>query len=76
MKEEVRKSKINMAPKKLLNTEIVYLVWQSKVADQFPPSSIFIQLFQKMLSEKICTRQSRKVMWDMINTQLLTVAFL
>ena len=38
MKEEVRKSKINIAPKKLLNTEIVYLVLQSKVADQFSPS--------------------------------------
>ena len=34
----MRKSKINIALKKHLNTEIVYLVLQSKVADQFPPS--------------------------------------
>ena len=27
-----------------------------------------IQLFRERLSEKMCTRQSRKVMWDMINT--------
>ena len=38
MKEETRKSKINIALKKHLNTEIVYLVLQSKEADQFPPS--------------------------------------
>ena len=69
----MRKSNINIAAKKLLNTEIVYLVLQSKVADQFPPGSIFIQLFQKRLSEKMCMRQSRKVIWDMINTQLLTL---
>ena len=34
----MRKSKINIALKKHLNTEIVYLVLQSKEADQFPPS--------------------------------------
>ena len=27
-----------------------------------------IQLFRERLSEKQCTRQSRKVIWDMINT--------
>ena len=27
-----------------------------------------IQLFRERLSEKMCTRQSRKVIWDMINT--------
>ena len=31
-----------------------------------------IQLFQERLSEKMCTRQSRKVIWDMINTLFLT----
>ena len=31
-----------------------------------------IQLFRERLSEKMCTRQSRKVMWDMINTLFLT----
>ena len=28
----------------------------------------------RRLSEKLCTRQSRKVIWDMINTLFLTVA--
>ena len=31
-----------------------------------------IQLFREKLSQKICTRQSRKVIWDMINTLFLT----
>ena len=31
-----------------------------------------IQLFLGRLSEKMCTRQSRKVLWDMINTLFLT----
>ena len=26
-----------------------------------------IQLFRERLSEKLCTRHSRKVIWDMIN---------
>ena len=29
---------------------------------------IDIQLFRERFSEKMCTRQSRKVIWDMINT--------
>ena len=34
-----------------------------------------IQLFRERLSQKLCTRQSRKVIWDMINTLVLdTVA--
>ena len=32
-----------------------------------------IQLFRERLSEKMCTRQSRKVIWDMCNTLLLTL---
>ena len=32
----------------------------------------YIQLFRERLSEKMCTRQSRKVIWDMINTLFLT----
>ena len=32
-----------------------------------------IQLFRERLSEKMCTRQSRKVIWDMINTLFLTL---
>ena len=32
-----------------------------------------IQLFRERLSEKMCTRQSRRVMWDMINTLFLTL---
>ena len=27
-----------------------------------------IQLFRERLSQKMCTRQSRKVIWDMVNT--------
>ena len=32
----------------------------------------YIQLFRERLSEKMCTRQSRKVIWDMISTRFLT----
>ena len=32
-----------------------------------------IQLFWERLSGKMCTRQSRKVIWDMINTLFLTL---
>ena len=36
---------------------------------------IYIQLFRERLSEKQCTRQSRKLIWDIINTFVLdTVA--
>ena len=31
-----------------------------------------IQLFRERLSEKMCMRQPRKVIWDMINTLFLT----
>ena len=31
-----------------------------------------IQLFRERLSEKMCTRQPRKVIWDMINTLFRT----
>ena len=31
-----------------------------------------IQLFRERLSEKMCTREPRKVIWDMINTLFLT----
>ena len=31
-----------------------------------------IQLFRERLLEKICTQQSRKVIWDMSNTPFLT----
>ena len=33
---------------------------------------IYIQLFQERLSEEMRTRQSRKVIWDMINTLFVT----
>ena len=33
---------------------------------------LLIQLFRERLSEKMCTRQPRKVIWDMINTLFLT----
>ena len=32
-----------------------------------------IQLFRERLLENMCTRQSRKVIWDMINTLFLTL---
>ena len=32
-----------------------------------------LQLFREGLSQKMCTRQSRKVIWDMINTLFLTL---
>ena len=32
-----------------------------------------MQLFRERLSEKMCTRQSRRVIWDMINTLFLTL---
>ena len=37
-------------------------------------SFICIQLFRERLSEKMCTRQSPKKIWDMINTWFLTTA--
>ena len=42
---------------------------------KFPPHkcSWRIQLFRERLSAKMCTRQSRKVIWDMINTLFLTL---
>ena len=43
------------------------------VRKHFPWWSLFIiQLFREGLWEKMCTRQCRKVMWDMINTLFLT----
>ena len=42
---------------------------------KFPPHkcSWRIQLFRERLSAKMCTRQSRKVIWDMINTLFQTL---
>jgi len=37
------------------------------------PTFLHIQRFREKLSEKMCTRQSSRVMWDMINTLLLTL---
>ena len=36
--------------------------------------NFYIQLFRERLSVKMCTRQSRHVIWDMINTLFLTTA--
>ena len=33
----------------------------------------YIQLFRERLWEEMCPRQSRKVIWDMINTLFLTL---
>ena len=35
--------------------------------------NLHIQLFWERLSEEMCTRQPRKVIWDMINTLFLTL---
>ena len=32
-----------------------------------------IQVFREMFSEKMCAQQSRKVIWDVINTLFLTL---
>ena len=37
------------------------------------PTDECVQLFQERLSEKVCTPQPRKVIWDMINTPFLTL---
>ena len=34
--------------------------------------SVCIQLFRERLSENMCTRQPRKIIWDMIDTLFLT----
>ena len=34
---------------------------------------VFIQLFRERLLAKMCTRQSRKLIWDMINTLFQTL---
>ena len=34
--------------------------------------TLFLQLFRERLSEEMRTRQSRKVIWDMINTLFVT----
>ena len=39
-----------------------------------PKFELCLQLFRERLLEKMCTRQSRKVIWDMINTVPDTVA--
>jgi len=33
----------------------------------------YLQLFRERLSENMCTRQSRNVIWDMINKLFLTL---
>ena len=35
--------------------------------------AIYVQLFRERLSEKMCTQQSRKAIWDMINKLFLTL---
>ena len=43
-----------------------------QASDLWVRSDISIQLFRESLSRIKCTRQSRKVIWDMINTLFLT----
>ena len=46
--------------------------YYSKVISSKKKHSDHIQLFRERLSAKLCTRQSRKVIWDMTNTLFLT----
>ena len=40
---------------------------------KWPAPQRFLQkIYRERLSEKMCTRQSRKVIWDMIDTLFLT----
>ena len=50
------------------STLLIPAVCRTRV--KYEPS---IQLFRKRMSEKICTRQSRKVIWDIIITLFLTL---
>ena len=40
------------------------------------PTFLHIQRFREKLLEKMCTRQSRKVIWDMTNALFLTLSLL
>ena len=46
----------------------LHISWYHSPSHQWPSR---IQLFRERLSEKMCTRQSRKVLLDMINTLFL-----
>ena len=50
----------------------IYLSSFSRTSLGSTDDGVHIQLFRERLSEKLCTRQSRKVIWDMINTLFLT----
>ena len=65
----------------------LFLCWKCKLFSFWIPQGSFcsksaccktgkqndIQLFRERLSEKMCTPQSRKVIWDMINIEFLTL---
>ena len=45
----------------------------TKRTDEFVKVFFIYSYFEKLLSEKMCSRQSRKVIWDMFNTMFLTL---
>ena len=53
--------------------EVLKDVLYGETSPQGPTSYPFIQLFWERLTEKMCMRQSRKVIWDMINNLFLTL---
>ena len=59
------------------NTSAIEIHRQAKLAQKERTSLsrfFFIySYFEKLLSEKMCSRQSRKVIWDMFNTLFLTL---
>ena len=55
----------------ILNEKVSF-EWSGPVGNVHKLVILKLQLFRERLSEKMCTRQSRKVIWDMINTLFLT----
>ena len=60
----------------MLNDPLIFKNWphfDGKCSSAWLTALRCIQLFRDRFSEKLCTRQSRKVIWDMINTLFLTL---
>ena len=73
-RDEVREyGFIEMTLRIALITVLLFIAALIEGKEQKGP--FYIQLFRQRLSQKLCTRQSRKVIWDMINTLVVdTVA--
>ena len=63
--------------RKVISSKIIVTVVTQGLSSSFlsRPVAYFhnIQLFRERLSEKLCTGQSRKVIWDMISALFLTM---